>query len=87
MSKSVMVQVRFSEEEKRLLDKAAAKEGLNISDYVRMVVFADMSMFGPREIWKVTIENISYKVARKIENRFFQCETVDANKLMRELQP
>lgn len=86
MSKDVMVQVRFSEAEKKLLDKAAAAEGLNLSDYVRMVIFTDMSMFGPREIWKVTVDNISYKVARKIEERFFKCESVDANKLMTEFR-
>lgn len=86
MSKGVIVQVRFSEAEKRLIDKAAAKEGLNISDYVRMVVFTDMSMFGPREIWKATIENISYKVARKIEERFFKCENIDANQLVKDMR-
>lgn len=70
MARTLNLIVRVTEKEKALIEDAAHREGLNVSEYIRLAVVMDMALHGPKKkTWKLILENTVHKVYEKFDKR------------------
>lgn len=63
----VQVNVRFSPDEKKVLERRAVAEGLSESEYLRNLVVVDAFMCGDLGAAKIVGRKVKEKVLRRLE--------------------
>ena len=62
-----LIAFRVSAEERRLIEKVAKREKMEVSDYVRSCVYLDLLFSGDAEAMKLMAARIREKVARRLK--------------------
>ncbi len=68
-TKSDKLVVRVTPIEKAEIEKIAKKEGLSVSDYLRLSMMLNMTLFGPDGTWRKITENSSHKLGSKLQHK------------------
>lgn len=67
--KSDNLVLRVAPTEKAEIEKIAEKEGLSISDYIRLSLMLDMTLFGPDGTWRKITKNNSHELGSKLQHK------------------
>ncbi len=70
MAKTDVYQIRFSEEEKALVEDYARKQGLKVADYIRLAVIFDMIMGGELRMMRYVSKELALKVTEVFRSRW-----------------
>jgi hypothetical protein len=63
-------QIRFSTEEKKLVEDFARKQGLKVADYIRIAVMFDMIMGGDVRMIRHVGRELAVKVNERLRTRW-----------------
>lgn len=67
--KSDKLILRITPTEKAEIEKIAEKEGLSISDYMRLSMMLNMTLFGPDGTWRKITRNNSHELGSKLQHK------------------
>jgi len=72
-SKNHIVTFRVPLSEYEMIKKAAEREKLSVSDYVRLTILMDFALFSNRAFaWKTLARNMIHKAVEQFDNKLYQ---------------
>lgn len=71
--KDHLISFRVPKSEYEMIKKAAEREKLKVSDYVRMTILMDFALFSNRAFaWKTLARNMIHKAVEQFDNKLYK---------------
>ncbi|MEQ9620070.1 MAG: hypothetical protein RIG61_12970 [Deltaproteobacteria bacterium] len=61
--------LRVTPTEKAEIEKIAEEEGLSVSDYLRLSMMLNMTLFGPDGTWRKITQSNSHELGSKLQHK------------------
>ena len=75
-SRSELMQFKVTPEERRVIEKRAAKEGYAVSEYVRVCVLMEMCLDGDFEAFRLVGKEVGRKILKGVRKRADRLEAL-----------